>query len=282
MPTQRWLTPLHAFTLLLAATSVVAGAPSDVRAQAPRIGALRGVVVIDDSTRAPIPLADVYIGAIARFARTDSAGRFFIGDLPNGSYEVRTRRLGFEPVLKSLSVNAADTVDYELALTPLPQLVSQVDIVAPAVPVKPAMTPEERNRRSSMGRFITFEELEKMGDRRLSEILYRLSGIRIVHGRRGQAWVAITGTRGGASKTPLNSYDLQNGADANLCYASIVIDRNPVYSGRPQETLFDVDRIGSYMVEEIEWFNSSSMIPVQYQSFGTTCGLLIVRLREDR
>ncbi len=265
-------------TLLL---TLVAGAtPGALAAQAARVGALRGVVVIDDSSRAPIPLADVYIGAIARFARTDSAGRFFIGDLPNGSYEVRTRRLGFEPKLKSLAVNAADTVEYELALTPLAQLVSQVDIVAPAVPVKPTLTPEERNRRASMGRFITWEEFEKMGDRRLGEVLYRLPGLRIVNGRRGQAWVAVSG-RGNMSQTPLSTYDLQNGADASMCYASIIVDQQPVYSARINEILFDVNRIGSYMVEEVEWFNSSSMVPAQYQSFGATCGLLIIRLRKD-
>ncbi|MEO7962751.1 MAG: carboxypeptidase regulatory-like domain-containing protein [Gemmatimonadaceae bacterium] len=271
--------PRDLFFLLILV--ILAGVPSRAHAQTTRVGAIRGVVVIDDSSRAPIPLADVYIGALARFARTDSAGRFFIGDLPNGSYEVRTRRLGFEPVLKSLAVNAADTVDYELALTPLAQLVSQVDIVAPAVPVKPAVTPEERNRRSSMGRFVTFEELEKMGDRRLSEVLYRLSGLRIVNGRRGQAWVAVTGTRGGSSSTPLSSYDLQNGADGSACYSSIVVDKQQFYGGRPQEALFDINRIGSYMVEELEWFANNSFVPVQYSSFGTTCGLLIIRLRQD-
>ena len=240
-------------------------------AQQSRVGALRGVVVIDDSSRAPIPLADVYIAAYARFARTDAEGRFFIGDLPNGSYELRTRRLGFEPSTRSLSVNAADTVEYELALTPLAQLVSQVDVVAPPVPVTPTLTPEERHRRSSMGRFITREELEGQEDRRLSDILQRLPGLRIVRGNRAAAWVASSGFRGASSSG--------SGGDADACFSNIVIDRQVVYAARPNDYPFDVDRVGAYMVEEIEWYSSNSMAPVEYSSFGRNCGTLVLRLR---
>lgn len=240
-------------------------------AQPTRIGALRGVVVIDDSSRAPVPLADVYIAASARFARTDAEGRFFIGDLPNGSYELRIRRLGFEPVTRALSVNAADTVEYELPLTPLAQLVAEVEVVAPAVPVTPTLTPEERRRRSSMGRFITRGELEGQDDARLSDILQRLPGLRIVRGGRGAAWVASSSLRG--ASTP------GSGGESGACYSNIVIDRQVVYAARPNDYLFDVDRVGADMVEEIEWYASNSTVPVEYSSFGRNCGTLVLRLR---
>ena len=263
--------PIAAIALLLCAILL---ARTPAAAQQPRIGALRGVVVIDDSSRVPIPLADVYIAAFARFARTDTEGRFFIGDLPDGTYELRTRRLGFEPTVRSLTVNAADTVEYELALTPLAQLVSQVDVVALPVPVTPTLTPEERNRRASMGRFITREDLEGQDDRRLSEILQRLSGLRIIRGGRGGAWVAASGFRGASSAGSPGA-----GSDADACFSTIVIDRQVIYAGRPNDYLFDIDRIGAYMVEEIEWFSSNSMTPVEYSSFGRNCGTLILRLR---
>jgi hypothetical protein len=107
--------------------------------------------------------------------------------------------------------------------------------------------------------------------------------LQIIRGQRGQAWVAVTGTRGGRNggSSSISTFDMQQGADGNACYSSIAIDRNTIYAGRMNEVLFDVDRIGAYMVEELEWFNSNAMVPVQYQSFGTTCGLLIIRLRED-
>ena len=247
--------------------------------QAQPKGAIVGFVV-DDSSKSPLAMVEVYIASAARFTRTDSSGRFVLGDLPKGTYDVRARRLGYEPLSKSLALNPADTVEYELAMVAAPQLIAQVDVRAPSDLDRPKLSDIERKKRGGMGRYFSREDIEPYDDRQLSDLLIRFGGMRLIRGNRGDmVWVASSRAWGGAGATSLHSVDRRNGADPRACYSAIYIDRGAVYQGRNGEVLFSINAVPPSAVESLEWYASPMELPPEYNTFGQTCGALVITTR---
>ncbi|MEO6447087.1 MAG: carboxypeptidase regulatory-like domain-containing protein [Gemmatimonadaceae bacterium] len=239
-------------------------------------GAIIGYVV-DDSTRQPLAMVEVYIPSAAKFARTDSTGRFFFGDLERGSYDVRARRLGYEPLSRSLALNPADTVEHELGMIAAPQVISQVQV---RIDSDPKVEEVERKKKGGMGRYLSREDLAPYDDRLMFDVLSRMPGMRLVRGNRGDyVWVASTRGGGGAGTTSLSSEDQRNGADPRACYAAVYVDRGAVYQGRYGDYLFNINRVPPSAVESIEWYASSLELPAEYNTFGPTCGALVFTLR---
>ncbi len=246
----------------------------------PPRGAIVGVIV-DDSSRAPLAQVEVYIAAAGRFTRTDSSGRFIFGDLPKGTYDLRARRLGYEPLTKSLALTPADTVEYELGMVAAPQLITQVDVRAPSDLTDPKLADIERKKRSGIGRYLSREDIQKYDDRMLSDILMRLMSLRLIRGNRSDmVWVASSrGSGGGGNGATLTQEDQRNGADPRACYSAIYIDRGAVYQGRYGEMLFNINRVPTSVVESIEWYSSPMELPIEYNTFGPTCGALVIKTR---
>jgi hypothetical protein len=77
-------------------------------------GRLRGVV--RDSTHQPMAAVDVVVLPAGKRARTDSAGRFDIGPLEPGRYEVRARRLGYLPTSWTVDVSKSGRAELQLVM----------------------------------------------------------------------------------------------------------------------------------------------------------------------
>ena len=97
--------------------------------QLKRDGAVRGVV-FDSVKGRPLANAMVYLSGTAYQARTDSAGRFHIGGVPQGGYviafahpTVDSMPVFPEPV--SVDVQASDTPSVRLAVRPLQQQIAR-------------------------------------------------------------------------------------------------------------------------------------------------------------
>ncbi|MDP1859204.1 MAG: carboxypeptidase-like regulatory domain-containing protein [Gemmatimonadaceae bacterium] len=247
--------------------------------QAQPNGAIVGFVV-DDSSKSPLAMVEVYIASAARFTRTDSSGRFVLGNLPKGTYDVRARRLGYEPLSKSLALNPADTVEYELAMVAAPQLIAQVDVRTPSDLDKPKLSDIERKKRGGMGRYFSRDDIEPFDDRQLSDLLMRFGGMRLIRGNHGDmVWVASSRAWGAPGKSSLHSVDRRNGADTRACYSAIYIDRGAVYQGRNGEVLFSINAVPPSVVESIEWYASPMELPPEYNTFGRSCGALVITTR---
>jgi hypothetical protein len=105
-----------------AALILLAAMPVAVMAQDPF--SMRGRVV--DQAGNPVPYAQVEVRPIDRRVVTASDGEFFITDLDDGDYEVRVRRIGYEPV--AVAVRFPSPEPLVIRLNALPRLLDSVRI----------------------------------------------------------------------------------------------------------------------------------------------------------
>lgn len=121
----RWL---H-WALVLAVCVFV---PSLARAQA---GKLTGVVT-DVQSGQPIEGAQILLQGTGIGVLTDHNGRYFILNVPAGTYTVVARRLGFEPLGRSnvsVTIDLTRTVDFQM--TAAAQVVQEITVTAAEVPL---------------------------------------------------------------------------------------------------------------------------------------------------
>ena len=78
-------------------------------------GSISGQVV-DQTTRNPVPDAQVSVVGTARGAQTDSQGRFTISGVPAGTYDLRVRRVGYAPTVQRVSVSTGGSATADFAL----------------------------------------------------------------------------------------------------------------------------------------------------------------------
>jgi hypothetical protein len=88
---------LLACLALAAAPLAAQGSPASAST-----GGLQGRVVSRDS----VPVPDAVISVAGRTARTDRAGFFSMRDLPAGTHQLEARRIGFQPVTRSVTIRA--------------------------------------------------------------------------------------------------------------------------------------------------------------------------------
>jgi hypothetical protein len=90
-------------------------------ADAQSTATIRGVV--RDSTGRPMANADVIAIPGNLRARTDSTGRFMFGEMENGRYVLRARRVGYSPVEWTVDLQKSGGTDVQIVLaTRLPML----------------------------------------------------------------------------------------------------------------------------------------------------------------
>ena len=162
-------------SLLLVATSL-----SQLGAQTPAalIGSVR------DTAGIGVPLARVTVADV--YVLTDSAGRFTFATLPAGSFVIAARRLGFEPesVQVQLVNGRVDSLHFTLAILPgkLPGIVTDAEA-------------EDRLRLADFyrhrdggngGYFFNRRELEAARVYRVSDIMRRVPGVRLIADQSGR------------------------------------------------------------------------------------------------
>src|SRR5437868_12376906 len=76
----------------------------------------RVIGIVRDSANHPMSGVDVVAIPGARRARTDSAGRFDVGPLEPGRYQVRARRLGYIPAEWSIDLSKSGRAEIQLVL----------------------------------------------------------------------------------------------------------------------------------------------------------------------
>ncbi len=82
--------------------------------------------VVDATSRAPIPLAQIQIVGTTRGTVTGDDGTFRIGGIRPGQYQVRVLRLGFQASARSVQVTAGGTNELDFALVPAAVSLEQV------------------------------------------------------------------------------------------------------------------------------------------------------------
>lgn len=86
--------------------------------------------VVDATTNAPIPSAQIQIVGTARGSTTGEDGRFRIPIVRPGVYQVRVLRIGYQASTQSVTVGNGQAIDLSYSLTPAAITLDQVVTLA--------------------------------------------------------------------------------------------------------------------------------------------------------
>ena len=231
------------------------GGAEAVQAQATPAGAratsrLSGTVV-DLQTLSPVPAARILLvhpatQAHVAAAESDSAGAFDLPPAPHGAYLFRVERIGYKPVLDtvSLPVHEGDDLTVRMAADALDV---EPIVVRVARTTAYYMRDFETRRVSGSGMFITRDQIDRRRARSTSELLQSLAGIRVVRGTRGEASLFVRGT----------------------CRPDVYIDGVAIHEAVSIDLAAVPDDI-----EGIE-IHSMATIPPQYATFSSCAAILV-------
>ena len=136
---------------------------------------------IRDPSGAPVAFALITVADIRGVA--DSTGRFSLTNLNPGSTDVLVRRRGFTPKRVSLTLVAGRADSLHVVLIAVPIELAGISTEATTMG---RMADFERHRANGQGIYIDRAELEKRRTPRLSDVLRRMPGVRIVTDRSGR------------------------------------------------------------------------------------------------
>lgn len=171
--------------IALSALTLGAQPGPGVHLQAQAVGAsIAGVV--RDPAGAPIPFAYVSVAELRGVA--DSSGRFMLAKLVPGATEVMVRRLGFTPkrITITLAEGRLDSMNVVLEVLPF-----ELAGITTEAATMGRMAEFERHRATGHGVYLDRMELEKRRTPRLTDVLRRIPGVRIVSDRAGRAMVRM-------------------------------------------------------------------------------------------
>lgn len=246
--------------LLILGTAVLAATPA--RAQAP-VGdeAYVLVRVSDQSTRAPVNHAEVWVGESR--VTTDVEGHAVL-PVRHERERLLVRRIGYLEERREITGDETP-VDVQLAPAPLPM--STVAARTRRKPLSPPLQGFYDRVRGGRGAFLTREQIEARHPRRLTDLFREIAGVRVLLGPEGER-LAMDGA------TP----SLVRGGrwSPGECPVQYYLDGNswlPDDAGVPNDVLPDE-------VEGIEVYRRISEVPVAFRRPGAECGVVLIWLRE--
>lgn len=157
------------------------------------------VGIVRDTAGAPLGLAQISLQGIR--GTSDSAGRFALGGLTPGTATLHVRRIGFEPRDTSLELVGGRTDSLVVALAMLAASLPGVTTEADAL-MQLRLSDFYRHRQGGMGYYFDRKELESLRVNRISDVLRRIPGIRLIPDRSGRYQVRMGRTGGGRACPP--------------------------------------------------------------------------------
>lgn len=254
-----WMTLAGSGALLLAS-----GFPLIVEAQ----GSIAGRV-LTDSTRVPIPAAELIIAGASRQAVSDSAGRFVLRDLPSGTLVLITRAPGFRPDTSRVELFDDESVSREVFLKRAITTLGEVRVrdSAPAFVSAKLTEFAERRRMIVGGHFLDSTVIAKWESRKTGDLLSTVSGVDV---RRDRSAAYLIGSRAPPS--------IIAGASSRAppCFMDIYIDGAPVALAN---TAFDVNSLGLNYIAAIEVYSGPANTPPLYNRTSKGCGVVLIWTR---
>jgi hypothetical protein len=228
-----------------------------------RTAAVTGLVL--EEQMLPLVGATVEILDTGLQTTTGVDGSFTLTNLPAGPVQLAVRHPGFRPQTRDIELQHGETVTFPpggLRLEPLPPELAPVVVEAEEARTRRPLREFWERREHSSGHFITREEFEKQGNpQRVTDVLRRMGGIRVVGNATGGNVVLMNRTLGP------RSFELQRGP----CYPLYFLDGR--YIGKTNE--FDVDNLLPLTdVEAVEAYSSLAM-PREFARKGFECGVIV-------
>jgi hypothetical protein len=212
--------------------------------------------VLDDSSKSPIPFAEVALTDIGIKTVADARGEFSIRNIPAGTHSTQVRKIGYAPALADLEFAPDVTLRRVVSLSHTVMLDS---MIIRGLMRDPQMDDFEVNRKRGLGTFFTRGEIAKVEGMQISDILRKTPGYYVVpRFMEGETW--IMNRRQG-------------------CYPPTILDAVKIHPGGASG--FNINSIPSPSIEAIEIYQGAASIPTKYMGMGTNCGLLVIHTRRD-
>jgi hypothetical protein len=244
------LVPVLAAALLLAA--------SPARAQSG--GGAVELVVADPETGAPLPGASVRVDGDPAGV-SDSGGRVRLEGLSPGGHFIEVEMVGRRSMQPQVEVGAGQTLELEVLLEP-------ADVPLPEVTVEGQPDDGPRNaisrafgRTRGSGILISRGQIESSRARRLSELLGKVPGVRIVYGSGG----AVATLQGGGSPDPIGG-----GGISQRCVAQVYMDGVQLRSP-------SLDIVAIQDLDTVEVY--PHVVPPEYSGSTSGCGVIVLHTR---
>ena len=239
---------------------------------------LTGVVLNAGNGR---PLADVEVTVtgvaaqrstpVNRTTYTNDQGAFRLADILPGKHQLTVRRVGYRLFQDSLALSANQSIDRSVVLSAVTELAT-VTVEASQLP--PSF---DAHRALGLGTFFTRADLAKLENRTMAAVFAQVPGVQMIRTLGSKTYLASTRGR-----------QLRSGTGDSVvppppaCYSNVYLDRTLLYSGRADEPLFDLNSISPDRIEAIEFYPSEMMVPVQYMSHNTKCGVIVIHSRRSK
>jgi hypothetical protein len=147
---------------------------------------LRGIA--RHQTGQPVNGASVTVWGTGVEATANAAGQYQFTNLPEGTYTVEARAVGFQPHRVSVDLGASRDAVADLALTPLVMAVDTMRVRASrAVPFEEF----ERRRKLGLGHFLTEDDIKQKAPTYMGDIFRGLPGIVTMPGQFGRDRVLV-------------------------------------------------------------------------------------------
>ena len=242
--------------------------PATVPAQAngrPEPLTLQGRV-LDAGSRAAINRASIVVsrgsGTVAA-GYTDSIGSFSLPMVGIGPVIVYVRRLGYRP-MTLFGVESQPGVPLQLSMVPIPQAIEGVAVTAKGAASPRVVGFDDRLAKHVGGTFITREQLDTWHPMRTTDVMRRVSGVKLFDSSGVLLVVSSRGYKVAGSNKPL---DLMA-----PCVLRVGID------GQVKEWGFSVNEIDPTQIYGIEVYSGPATVPPEFNALRTDsfCGLVMI------
>jgi hypothetical protein len=244
---------------------------SDVAAQS----VFLGTVIADGEPAPPLPGAEITIPMLNAAVRTDSLGRFQFLGIPEGVYRINVRRVGYTGIAINARFSGKDTLAADIALSALTVTLDTVSVNAGENQHMKFLEFENR-RAHGQGSYLTRTDIAREMDHQLGEIIAKIPGIRL--NRYGAESAVASARYHGSNPRGGDAIDRRKGAPRS-CYAQVYVDDVRVFGSGANEALFNINSIPPATIQGIEYYPSRAETPIQYASYRSECGTLLIWTR---
>ena len=131
----------------------------------------------------PVPHALVELSATGEVVQADAEGRFVFPSLPDGTYRLCVRRIGY-----------AERCDISFTIGPEESLDPVVHLTSTSLEGSPLEVTDERTLQTESNVVVTRNDIEETGAANAAEVLDHSPEVEILRQSNGAAWVSIRGS----------------------------------------------------------------------------------------
>lgn len=234
-------------------------APVALRAQSdePATVTLKGVIT--DAAHHPVAGATASVLSIGA-VRTDTAGHYYLNDLPFGPLILRVSMIGYRPVMKLIQAKVGETIELPITLDPagreLPTIVVTETGSLDSLHDVTGFT--QRRLRATGGHFLGPLEIEKAREHVIetSQLFREMAGVAVNNDGTVRAQRGLVSIR------------------SDGCFAmQIFVD------GVAMPASFSTNEIPVHEIRAVEVYSGPATVPAQFRTLRTVCGTIAIWTR---